>query len=90
MTVNKDAAGRRNSIAVTSQNKAHPGHRRRAHSIAPGDRPSPTSRARRSLVCFIVVQTIIFYVLSRLRVKVYSKLPPTLQTTEMTERKPWT
>ncbi|KAL4069071.1 Spc7 kinetochore protein-domain-containing protein [Scleroderma citrinum] len=49
MTVNMGPQSRRNSIAVTSQNKAHPGHRRRAHSIAPGDRPSPASKARRSI-----------------------------------------
>ncbi|KAI6102374.1 Spc7 kinetochore protein-domain-containing protein [Pisolithus thermaeus] len=49
MGVNKVSPNRRNSISVTSHNRAHHGHRRRAHSIAPGDHLSPTARARRSL-----------------------------------------
>lgn len=47
---------RRKSIAVTHQvNKSRPAHKRRPHSITPGDtvlkQLSPASRARRSLVC---------------------------------------
>ena len=47
---------RRKSIAVTHQvNKPRPAHKRRPHSITPGDsvlkQLSPASRARRSLVC---------------------------------------
>jgi kinetochore protein Spc7/SPC105 len=47
---------RRKSIAVTHQvNKARPAHKRRPHSITPGDsvlkQLSPASRARQSLVC---------------------------------------
>lgn len=49
MGVNKVSPNRRNSISVTSHSRAHHGHRRRAHSIAPGDHLSPTARARRSL-----------------------------------------
>ncbi|KAI6095270.1 Spc7 kinetochore protein-domain-containing protein [Pisolithus thermaeus] len=49
MGANKDSPNRRNSISVTSHNGAHHGHRRRAHSIAPGDHLSPTARVRRSL-----------------------------------------
>lgn len=49
MAVNKSSPSRRNSISVSGHNRAHPGHRRRAHSIAPGDHLSPTARARRSL-----------------------------------------
>ncbi|KAI6022289.1 Spc7 kinetochore protein-domain-containing protein [Pisolithus microcarpus] len=49
MGVNKISPNRRNSISVTSHSRAHHGHRRRAHSIAPGDNLSPTARARRSL-----------------------------------------
>ncbi|KAG6332019.1 hypothetical protein ID866_7070, partial [Astraeus odoratus] len=48
-TNNKASPGRRNSIAVAGQHRARPGHRRRAHSIAPGDPLSPASKARRSL-----------------------------------------
>ncbi|KAI6146697.1 Spc7 kinetochore protein-domain-containing protein [Pisolithus tinctorius] len=49
MAVSKSSPSRRNSISVSGHNRAHPGHRRRAHSIAPGDHLSPTARARRSL-----------------------------------------
>ncbi|KAI6022339.1 Spc7 kinetochore protein-domain-containing protein [Pisolithus microcarpus] len=49
MGVNKVSPNRRNSISVTSHSRAHHGHRRRAHSIAPGDHLSPTAGARRSL-----------------------------------------
>ncbi|KIJ68713.1 hypothetical protein HYDPIDRAFT_24966 [Hydnomerulius pinastri MD-312] len=49
MTVNRGSPSRRNSFAVANQNQAHPGRKRRAHSIAPGDRPSPASKSRRSL-----------------------------------------
>ncbi|KZV70325.1 hypothetical protein PENSPDRAFT_631815 [Peniophora sp. CONT] len=44
------AASRRKSIAVTSASSAEssrPVHKRRAHSIAPGDKVSPRTRARR-------------------------------------------
>lgn len=41
---------RRNSFAVANKSQAHPGRKRRAHSIAPGDPLSPAARARRSLV----------------------------------------
>ncbi|KIJ21478.1 hypothetical protein PAXINDRAFT_159567 [Paxillus involutus ATCC 200175] len=50
MTVNRGSPTRRNSFAVANKSQVHPGRRRRAHSIAPGDRLSPASKARRSLV----------------------------------------
>ncbi|KAF8559378.1 hypothetical protein OG21DRAFT_1403213, partial [Imleria badia] len=43
------APSRRNSFAVANKSQAHPGRKRRAHSIAPGDPLSPAARARRSL-----------------------------------------
>jgi kinetochore protein Spc7/SPC105 len=47
----KTSPKRRKSIAVTHQKKpvALPSRKRRAHSIVPGDRLSPKSKARRSL-----------------------------------------
>ncbi|KAF9229626.1 hypothetical protein BS17DRAFT_689126, partial [Gyrodon lividus] len=50
MTVNRGSPTRRNSFAAANKSQAHPGRRRRAHSIAPGDRLSPASKTRRSLV----------------------------------------
>ncbi|KAH7915151.1 Spc7 kinetochore protein-domain-containing protein [Hygrophoropsis aurantiaca] len=50
MVGSRGSPSRRKSIAVTNQNQpAHPGRRRRAYSITPGDRLSPASKARRSL-----------------------------------------
>lgn len=56
MTSSKGVANRRKSIAVTSnQNPVNTTKKRRAHSIAPGERISSASKARRSLVCFYSV-----------------------------------
>ncbi|KAH7927413.1 hypothetical protein BV22DRAFT_1061134, partial [Leucogyrophana mollusca] len=50
MVGSRGSPSRRKSIAVANQNQpAHPGRRRRAYSITPGDRLSPASKARRSL-----------------------------------------
>ncbi|KAH7883876.1 Spc7 kinetochore protein-domain-containing protein [Phlebopus sp. FC_14] len=49
MPSKRGSPSRRNSIAVANYTHSHPGHKRRAHSIAPGDRLSPASKARRSL-----------------------------------------
>ncbi|KIL70959.1 hypothetical protein M378DRAFT_175273 [Amanita muscaria Koide BX008] len=51
MSARRDSPNRRKSIAVSSQNKPAFIERtkRRAHSIVPGDRLSPLTRARRSL-----------------------------------------
>ncbi|KIK98328.1 hypothetical protein PAXRUDRAFT_823971 [Paxillus rubicundulus Ve08.2h10] len=50
MKVSRSSPTRRNSFAVANKSQANPGRKRRAHSIAPGDRLSPASKARRSLV----------------------------------------
>ncbi|KAG2076980.1 hypothetical protein BDR04DRAFT_1002196, partial [Suillus decipiens] len=53
MTANggRGSPSRRKSIAVANQNRPfHPGKKRRAHSIAPGDKINLTSKTRRSLV----------------------------------------
>ncbi|KAG1864649.1 Spc7 kinetochore protein-domain-containing protein [Suillus subalutaceus] len=52
MTTNggRGSPSRRKSIAVANQNRPlHPGKKRRAHSIAPGDKINLASRTRRSL-----------------------------------------
>ncbi|KAG1757257.1 Spc7 kinetochore protein-domain-containing protein [Suillus lakei] len=52
MTTNggRGSPSRRKSIAVANQNRPlHPGKKRRAHSIAPGDKINLASKARRSL-----------------------------------------
>ncbi|KAG2756515.1 hypothetical protein P692DRAFT_20852947 [Suillus brevipes Sb2] len=52
MTINggRGSPSRRKSIAVANQNRPlHPGKKRRAHSIAPGDKINLASKARRSL-----------------------------------------
>ncbi|KAG2156535.1 Spc7 kinetochore protein-domain-containing protein [Suillus bovinus] len=46
----RGSPSRRKSIAVANQNRPlHPGKKRRAHSIAPGDKINLASKARRSL-----------------------------------------
>ncbi|KAG1754973.1 uncharacterized protein EDB91DRAFT_1042598, partial [Suillus paluster] len=46
----RGSPNRRKSIAVANQNRPlHPGKKRRAHSIAPGDKINLASKARRSL-----------------------------------------
>ncbi|KAG1834429.1 Spc7 kinetochore protein-domain-containing protein, partial [Suillus variegatus] len=46
----RGSPSRRKSIAVANQNRPlHPGKKRRAHSIAPGDKINLVSKARRSL-----------------------------------------
>ena len=74
MVPTKGIPNRRKSIAVPSDQN-HPitdTRKRRAHSIAPGERLSPLSKARRSLVCLSLLNNIrylIFFI--RLQERVY-------------------
>ncbi len=55
----KPSPHRRRSIAVLGHGQAKTSSRRRAYSIAPGERLSPSAKARRllvSLVLFVVLQ----------------------------------
>ena len=65
MAPTKGIPSRRKSIAVPSdQNKSVTGtRRRRAHSIAPGERLSPLSQARRSLVCLSLPDNIRYLII---------------------------
>ncbi|KAH9912257.1 Spc7 kinetochore protein-domain-containing protein [Epithele typhae] len=49
-TSKKNSPHRRRSLAVLGHGPSKPSHRRRAYSIAPGERVSPAAKARRLLV----------------------------------------
>lgn len=89
-SVGRGSPSRRKSIAVANQSRPlHPGKKRRAHSIAPGDKIDLASKARRSLASHMAEVCLYFSYLHRLLGKVSSNQRSTSPRMMTMPHSPW-